>query len=119
MGLGTSHNCWHGPYSSFNRFRKSLAAQIGISLDEYIGYGDNGTKDLLTIQHDIMPLLNHSDCDGYLTVEESTKIINGLNAILNNFNEKIESDYNFKELIVQFRDGCIDAVFKKEKIKFS
>lgn len=118
MGLDTSHNCWHGPYSSFNRFRYSLGKQIGIDLDEYIGYGDKGTKDLASIEHDLMPLFNHSDCDGELSVEESKRIVNGLNNVLENFNEQIKADYNFKEKIVQFRDGCLDAISKNEVIDF-
>lgn len=118
MGLDTSHNCWHGPYSSFNRFRYSLAKQIGIDLDEYIGYKEKGTKELTSIEHDIQPLLNHSDCDGILTVEEADQIINGLNNILENFNDEIQADYNFKENIIQFRDGCLDAVSKKQEIDF-
>ena len=69
MGLDTSHNAWHGPYSSFNEFRDMLAKQIGINLNDYYGYG--GTLDLMSIEHDIQPLLNHSDCDGELSVKES------------------------------------------------
>lgn len=118
MGLDTTHNCWHGPYSSFNRFRYSLAQQIGINLDDYAGYDENGTKDLSKINHELMPLFNHSDCDGILTVEESKSIVIGLNNILNDFNKKIESDYDFKENIIQFRDGCLDAISKNEIIEF-
>ena len=118
MGLDTSHNCWHGPYSSFNRFRHTLAKQIGIDLNEYRGYDDKGEKDLETIEHDIMPLLNHSDCDGSLTVKESRRIIKGLNNILENYNEDIPSDFNFKEKVEQFRDGCVDAVGKRQIIRF-
>lgn len=70
MGLDTSHNCWHGPYSSFNRFRYSLGYQIGINLNDYSGYGKTGVKDLTKIEHELMPLFNHSDCNGILTVEE-------------------------------------------------
>lgn len=117
MGLDTTHNCWHGAYSSFNRFRYSLAEQIGVNLDEYDGYGF-GDKDLESIDHDIMPLLNHSDCDGELTVEESKRIVNGLNNILENFNENLHFDYNFKERIEQFRDGCIEAVEKNQIVEF-
>ena len=118
MGLDTTHNCWHGPYSSFNRFRKSLAEQIGINLDDYYGYGGDGTKELESIEHDLMPLFNHSDCDGELTVEESKLIVSGLNNVLDNFNEDLDSDFNFKEKIIQFRDGCLDAIEKNEIIKF-
>lgn len=118
MGLDTTHDCWHGPYSLFNRFRFSLAFQIGINLNDYKGYNENGTKDLESIEHDLMPLFNHSDCDGLLTVKESERIIKGLNNVLENFNHKIESDYNFKDSIIRFRNGCIDAVSKKQEIEF-
>lgn len=118
MGLDTSHNCWHAPYSSFNEWRYSLGRQIGIDLDEYIGYGDKGTKDLTTIEHDLMPLFNHSDCDGELTVEESQRIVKGLNSILDNLNEELKMSYNFKDKTIQFRDGCLDAISKNEIIEF-
>jgi hypothetical protein len=65
-----------------------------------------------------MPLFNHSDCDGDLTVNESERIVKGLNNVLENFNESIKADYNFKEDIIQFRDGCIDAISKNEVINF-
>ena len=120
MGLDTSHNCWHGPYSSFNDFRKALANQIGINLDDYIGYGDKGTKDLESIPHDIMPLLNHSDCDGELSPDECTRIAKGLDDVLSNFKDDAVSKYpyNFKDDIVQFRNGCIDAASKNETVYF-
>lgn len=65
-----------------------------------------------------MPLFNHSDCDGELTVEESKRIVKGLNNVLENFNEEIKADYNFKKNIIQFRDGCLDAISKNEIIYF-
>jgi hypothetical protein len=118
MGLDTSHDCWHGPYGSFNRFRTTLAKQIGIDLNDYNGYGGEGNKDLNSIDHDIMPLLNHSDCDGRLTIAESRRIIKGLNNILENYKEDIPCDYDFKEQIERFRNGCTDAVSKRQMIKF-
>lgn len=30
MGLDTSHDCWHGPYSSFHRWRIWLAERAGL-----------------------------------------------------------------------------------------
>lgn len=118
MGLDTTHGCWSGPYSSFNRFRYSLGQQIGINLDDYLGYGGGGTKDLEDIKHNIMPLLNHSDCEGRLTVKEARKIAKGLQEILDNFNEDIPADHYFKNKIETFRDGCLFAVSKKEMIHF-
>lgn len=117
MGLDTTHNCWHGPYSSFNRFRRSLGHQIGIELNDYHGY--DGRKFYLEqIRHDLMPLLNHSDCDGKLSVKECKRLVKGFNDVLENFVETIEHDYNFKEQIIQFRDGCISAIEQKQKVKF-
>lgn len=38
MGLDTSHNAWHGPYSSFMSWRIWLAKQIGIPLELMEGF---------------------------------------------------------------------------------
>lgn len=38
MGLDTSHNAWHGPYSSFNTWRREIAKCIGIPLDLMQGF---------------------------------------------------------------------------------
>jgi len=118
MGLDTSHNCWHVPYSSFNDFRNALAKQIDIDLNDYIGYGDKGTKDLESITHDIMPLLNHSDCDGELSPDECRQIAKGLDDILTNFKETDKQPYNFKDDIIQFRNGCQNAAAKNETVDF-
>ncbi len=32
MGLDTTHDCWHGPYSMFMRWRIFIAKQVGIPL---------------------------------------------------------------------------------------
>tara|TARA_R110000772_G_scaffold6250_5_gene21941 strand:- start:2067 stop:2417 length:351 start_codon:yes stop_codon:yes gene_type:complete len=115
MGLDTSHNCWHGPYSSFGRFRDVLAKEIGINLKDYFGYGgDNPTKHLEDIDHDIMPLLNHSDCDGELSVEDSKRIVKGLESILETYTE---DDY-FRDKMIQFRDGLLDAISSNEVVDF-
>lgn len=33
MGLDTSHDCWHGAYSAFMRWRRAVAKAAGIPLD--------------------------------------------------------------------------------------
>jgi hypothetical protein len=125
MGLDTSHNAWHGPYSSFNRFRHWLASKAGINLSEYYGYGSKtATKDLDSINHKIMPLLNHSDCDGELTPVECKQIAEGIDEILNGLSkeeiEDPENEYHFSHLnkAKQFRDGCILAHSLNENIDF-
>lgn len=119
MGLDTTHGCWQGPYSSFNYFRRLLGRQIGIELDTFQGFG--GIRPWATLTHDIKPLLNHSDCDGKLTVPQCRKIAKGLDKVLNNLNPDLikpeEVEY-FKTKIIQFRDGCLDAVSKNEQVGF-
>lgn len=116
MGLDTSHNCWHGSYTSFNEFRFALGRQIGINLSEYIGFG--GDKDPDSVKHDANPLLFHSDCDGELSVDESKRIVTGLNDILEKFNLNIANYTGIEQDIIQFRDGCLDAISKNETIDF-
>lgn len=119
MGLDTSHNCWHGLYSSFNRFRYTLAAQIGIDLDEYIGYNEKGTKHLDSIKHGIEPLLNHSDCEGKLKITECRTVLNGLNLIIEKMiHEGKEPYYNFRSEVEQFAKGLREAIEKREQVKF-
>ena len=114
MGLDTTHGCWHGPYSSFNRFRERLAKEAGYDLNEYDGYG--GHKDLTTIDHPLMPLFNHSDCDGILTVEESFSLVKGLNLIIQNtIDHPLD---NFKQQCIEFRDGCLLAIQHNEEVEF-
>lgn len=38
MGLDTSHDCWHGPYSMFMRWREWIAAQAFIPLHLMEGF---------------------------------------------------------------------------------
>lgn len=69
MGLDTTHDCWHGSYSSFNEFRRSLAQSAGWQLEEMSGFGGvepwpDKAEDALVI------LLNHSDCEGEIAVDD-------------------------------------------------
>lgn len=38
MGLDTTHGCWHGPYSAFNRWRETLARAAGIPVRLMVGW---------------------------------------------------------------------------------
>lgn len=123
MGLDTTHDAYSGEYSSFNHFRRWLGKQIGIDLNEYIGYSsDTATKNLADIDHLLMDLFNHSDCDGELTPEQCKLIAEGLQEIINKID--LSSFINDPELsymydrAIQFRDGCLLAYSLNESIKF-
>lgn len=45
MGLDTSHDCWHGAYSAFNRWREAVAKAAGIPLQLMEGFWGYGTVD--------------------------------------------------------------------------
>ena len=38
MGLDTTHDCWHGAYSAFMRWRRAVARAAGIPLDLMDGF---------------------------------------------------------------------------------
>lgn len=117
MGLHISHGCWDSSYSSFNAFRHNLARQIGIDLNDYIGYG--GHKDLSKINHDIVPLLDHGDCDGVLNVQECKKVYSGFGDILASYDPGKVSMEGFILYIVGFRYGLFRAINSNEDVIFS
>lgn len=93
MGLDTSHNCWHGPYSAFHRWRRRIAEVAGLGdLDHYEGF-----EEILSIKmlgkhegeprkfdegHPLTPLLSHSDSDGVIPAVVCTSIADALEALL-------------------------------------
>jgi hypothetical protein len=112
MGLDTTHNAWHGSYSSFNGFRTFIANLIGITLDDMDSYG--GDKSWDNVKDDLKHLLNHSDCDGHITPVKCAKIAKRLRELLKNWPEG--SDYRDKA--EQFAKGCELAAKKKQQLKF-
>jgi hypothetical protein len=84
MGLDTSHDCWHGSYSAFSRFRGKLAEVAGYAFDtqsprcvqidwggisRVIGDNLTGRWPSVPVRHDGTPdplivLLAHSDFEG-------------------------------------------------------
>jgi hypothetical protein len=94
MGLDTTFDCWHGPYSSFNHWRTIIAQAAGITLECMEGFGSGkwwateGEGELGTVKWESLPpsplhlLLNHSDCDGHLRWEDCAAIADALEELL-------------------------------------
>jgi hypothetical protein len=62
-------------YSGFNAFRRKLANQIGMNLDEMEGFTKAGEGRGWAGQDDaIVPFLDHSDCDGILTYDDCENV---------------------------------------------
>lgn len=134
MGLDTTHNAWHGPYSSFNDWRTWIASKAGITLSEMEGFGDRdysnpnrkfGTIKWNTIKDDLKHLLNHSDCEGHIAPTRCKKIADRLTTLMEgqnipaSFNDAfLEKDGYMWYKTKQFRDGCLEAFKLKEKLEF-
>lgn len=95
MGLDTSHDCWHGPYSSFNRWRNEVAVAAGYAISDFWYVGVNYDSLLATspdflgewpegydIGDPLLYLLAHSDCDGVIHPREGRLLADRLDALL-------------------------------------
>lgn len=113
MGLDTSHNAWHGPYSSFNKFRNEVCIAAGLGkLDDYEGFG--GSKGWKFVKEQpLNALLNHSDCDGAIAWQEGEALAIALELVAC----KMPDEY-YCEKALQFAAGCRLAASKQENIEF-
>lgn len=111
MGLDTSHDCFHGSYSTFNSWRLILTKLAGYGdIYEYLGYRGNKhfpKNDILTI------LLEHSDCDGQIKWEMCDTLSKRLKEIL----PKFEGEY-MQEITKKFIKGLEKAYKRKENVDF-
>ena len=62
-------------YSGFGRFRNLLAAEEGFDLGIMEGFGSDEQTPWTGITSPLVPLLNHSDCDGELSAAECAQIL--------------------------------------------
>lgn len=84
MGLAIRPGGASWSYSGFNLFRRELAREEGLTLSEMVGFG--GEREWHTSAGDditpLRPLLNHSDCDGYLDSYECEQVLPRLRTII-------------------------------------
>ena len=117
MGLNCTHGCYDGPYSYFNTFRKWVAKQIFIDMDQMEGFAkDIPGASWDCVIHPIKPLLDHSDCDGELTPDDCRSVIEGAQMILNRINP--DSWGNFEIALKTFSNGCKKAIKNNETVYF-
>jgi hypothetical protein len=112
MGLDFSPGEAHWSYGSFHDFRKRLAREIGLELEEMRGFG--GSKQWEEVRDPIKHLLFHSDCEGILTVSECMVVYPRLIELVSNWDEE---NYHKKEAIILADDMkyCAD---KKIPLEF-
>lgn len=110
----------HWGYGGFMRFRKHLAREIGVNLDSMAGYAGWGWQESReaqqnaiswsTVEDPIVPLLDHSDCDGDLSVEECRTIVPRLRELVDGWSEDPELNESFDKrqalLLADSMDQC-------------
>ena len=132
MGLDTTHDCWHGAYSAFSRWRNKLAEVAGYSfhIEDAVfktvsvdwghlqgnlqGDWDETPSDPLLI------LIAHSDCDGKIKPKQSKALAARLRELLPLLPDGDGGGHigDWKEKTQQFIDGLDLAVQRKEYVRF-
>ena len=134
MGLDTTHDCWHGAYSAFARWREKIAEVAGFQLSEgerpeYWSaemetlYGNNPR----VLQGEwkepprdpLLVLLVHSDCDGLIKAEHCAPLADALEALL----PKLDGDGGghiglYREKTEQFIAGLREPADLGEDVEF-
>jgi hypothetical protein len=121
MGLYVSHDCFHGTYRAFNRWRKAVAAGVGVKLDEMDGYGGNAAwPGPLTPDDPILRLLAHDDDRGTIPVLACAALADRLEALadkLGMLDQLLDLDH--ATTTRRFARGLRHAVVCNEDVEFS
>lgn len=142
MGLDVSHDCWHGAYSSFTRWRNKLAEVAGYEIAKIYPIGaDPNTiyaspQPLIDWGHiedknyqgewDVTPadplivLIAHSDCDGVIHPEQADLLAARLEELLPLLPDEDDLGHigNWRRKTNQFINGLRDAVVRGEDVYF-
>lgn len=114
MGLDTTHNAFHGAYSSFYRFRTELL-EMAENIDANTLQSWGGNKPISIIKDEGLQLfINHSDCDDDYTPDECKKMADSISILL----PKMDNQSELYTRSLQFRDGCLLAFSRNENLEF-
>ena len=133
MGLDTTHDCWHGPYSSFGRWRNMIGVAAGYELadHEYPAIGGKPciiktvkTPPNLTEQNflghwdtppddPLLVLFAHSDCEGVIRCHDAARLADALDKL----SPKLLNDQ--WPLTKRFIDGLLKAAEAGEDVEFN
>lgn len=112
MGLDFSHGIAHWSYRGFTHFRSKLVEALGYEISLETMYNDGSYTCLKN--EPIWPLINHSDCDGILTIEEMKQIIPQLEDIIFHW-ENYDYDKTMGSLFI---NSMKDAIEDNEPLEF-
>jgi hypothetical protein len=129
MGLDTTHDCWHGAYSSFTRWRTAVSLAAGYYVQDDAGYPSvvidwdafeaknyQGEWDQLP-EDPLLILIVHSDCDGHITPEAAPWLADRLEQILPRVADSGDGR-SLRSDTERFIKGLRDAAAAGEKVEF-
>ncbi len=137
MGLDVSHDCFHGAYSAFNRFRQSVARACGGSFpphDEDFRRDNGSIPDRKTYYWNddgipeahhaaVATFLGHEDCDGTFTPTEAAGVAEFLRWAAPKMNEEVQGHLSWAttmgDVAIRFANGCARAANADEDVEFS
>lgn len=130
MGLDVSHDCWHGAYSAFHRFRIEVLATVTGERVDYSDY-DRYTQlvEEFPMREPLREFLLHSDCEG--TIERASQIpmADALDAVADAMESKLTATEDegvghiaraggFTATVREFSAGLRLAYENNETVKF-
>lgn len=142
MGLDVSHDCWHGAYSAFSRWRDKLAAVAGYEIAK-VTWSDGDTfmngRDTILIDwghiteanlmgewaetpaDPLFVLIAHSDCDGYVRLAQAAAVADRLEELLPLLPDEEAPGHigHWRTKTQAFIDGLRLAVERGEDVEFS
>lgn len=122
MGLGTTHDCWYGAYSAFDRWRTLLTAAVGpqwaINWDAITEANLQGDWDHLP-EDPLVVLIAHSDCDGRIVAEACLPLAIRLEQLAESLpTEGAGHLINPRVQTLQFAAGLRQAAASGEDVEF-
>ena len=132
MGLDTTHECWHGPYSAFGRWRNELARVAGYSFYKQDGFdiplidwGHLPDETLFgewarTPDDPLIVLIAHSDCEGVIHPAQADALAKRLEELIPLLPEEKDRGHigSWRAKTQQFVDGLREAVERNEDVEF-
>jgi hypothetical protein len=138
MGLDTSHDCWHGAYSAFSRWRNKIAETAGYAVwnVQYEGGYSSPTAQIdwghitqanleghwdETPADPLLVLLAHSDCDGWIHPAQAKPLADRLEELLPELPEGEGGGHirGWRETTQRFIDGLRAAAEAGEDVEFA
>ena len=120
MGLDTTHNYWHGPYSQFMRWRCWLhyflthdpKGATREAIDAAWARGDYADQSV-----PINVLMNHSDCDGEIPAAVCEPMANALQSLVDKMPQRGTYD-EMRPATERFIAGLRLAASRGENVEF-